>query len=321
MKKQSNCYLVLIQVLAVSVVLGAYSAGLRAQSIPKPKFFGVYAFYDGKLTELKRNPHSNTFRVTIGGQDVIQSLSDVSFADSKKLTFIIFSPRVANLRDHFNVHVMATIRNAPQPSFHLRTQDGWQFRVAPVSNEQQMVQLIGPERGTSGGRLALLLDDGFYDYQITGRPPDKDSCVERQVSYMGPSYPPCRQGAPSAASPTNSSAGTAASTPSALPVFRKGESYDQVRRSLIDNGWKPMSLVPAGHCGWDADMCPKVPEVIVCAGAGAEVPCFYAWRKDNALIQIVGGGEGAPQAYLRTIRCKAIVRGDPQYVNDWKCVR
>jgi len=106
-----------------------------------------------------------------------------------------------------------------------------------------------------------------------------------------------------------------------IPHFRTGESYDQVRRSLLRAGWEPVRLVPAGHCGWDADQCPAVPEVVMCAGAGALVPCFYAWKKGGTFIEIEGHGEGVPQPYLRTIRCTGFIKGDPRFDNDWTCAK
>jgi hypothetical protein len=113
---------------------------------------------------------------------------------------------------------------------------------------------------------------------------------------------------------------TASFAQATTPHFAKDLSYEKVRATLLRQGWKPMSLTPTGQCGWAPDQCPKVPEVVFCAGAGALVPCYYAWRKGNAFIEIEGHGEGAPQAYLKTISCRQIVRGDPRYVSDWKCV-
>ena len=186
-------FISVIQLISALLLVGITSTCAQAESIPTPKFFGVYALYDGKLTELKRHSQSNNYQISIGGHDVIQSVSNIKFPDCQKLKFILFSPQVANLTtNHFFVHVMATIRNAPPPSFHLLTQTGWEFRVAPVPNQPQMVQLIGPELGTSGGHLALMLNDGFYDYKITNKQPDPSACVERLVSYMGPSYQKCK---------------------------------------------------------------------------------------------------------------------------------
>ena len=157
-----------------------------------PQFFGVYALSLGQLTQLTPHRQSKTYQMTIAGGDVIQSLSGIHFHDSKDLSFIIFSPRIAEVTRYFVVE-MATIRNMPQPAFHLQTKTGWPFRVAPVPNQPSMVQLVGPESGTAGGHLALITPDGFYDYEITGSAGTKDACVIREVSYMGPSYKPCSQ--------------------------------------------------------------------------------------------------------------------------------
>lgn len=243
---------VIVRLVSALILVGIVSTGAQAKSIPTPKFFGVYALYDGKLTELKRNPQSDTYEMTIGGGDIIHSLSNITFPDSKKLTFIVFSPSVANLtRNKFFVNIMATIRNSPPPSYHMVNR-GWEFRVAPVPNQPQMVQLIGPEQGTSGGYLALMLDDGFYDYKITNSPPDKeDSCVERLVSFMGPSYQPCGKGF------TDNGNGTITDKDTGL-MWQKGENaaefnwyqasgtYDEKFNSSTQNVCGSLSLAGGG---------------------------------------------------------------------------
>lgn len=105
-----------------------------------------------------------------------------------------------------------------------------------------------------------------------------------------------------------------------FPNLRENESYDEVRLDLLRSGWEPMSLVPAGHCGWSSDMCPKVPEVFSCAGAGSLVPCFYGWKKLGEIIEIEAIGEGVPQAYLATIHCR-FLKQDPRYRYNWNCVK
>lgn len=155
MLRHGNCWLILtFRLISALVLVSITSIEAQAESIPLPKFFGVYALYGGKLTELKRHPQSDSYNMKrdfgFGDKEVINSLSNITFPYSKKLTFIIFSPQVANLNaTKFLVVIMATIRNAPPPSF-LVTNSGWEFSVAPVPNQPQMVQLIR-ERGTMGG--------------------------------------------------------------------------------------------------------------------------------------------------------------------------
>ena len=175
-------------ILSALIFVGIASTGTQAQELPE--FYGVYAVHKGKLTELKRNPQSNNYTMTIGGADIIQSLSGITFPDSD-LSFIIFSPQVAGMGTEIWVQIMAPIRNTPSPSFHLQDR-GWKFRVAPIPNQPQMVRLARKE-GIEGGHLALMLPNGFYDFEVNQPPHPDGICVERIVSFIegGVVYRPC----------------------------------------------------------------------------------------------------------------------------------
>ena len=183
-------YLV-IHLILVTLSLCAISAGVAAaDSVPLPKFYGVYAVVGDKLVELKRNPQSDSYGTPIGGGDVIVSLSGISFQNSD-LKFIIFSPQVANLgATQIFVNIMARVRNWQQPGYHILDK-GWPFRIAPVPNQPQMIQLVHDGK-MGGGHLALLWN-GFYDFEIQTPPDPQNSCVVRQVSLImgGVIYKPC----------------------------------------------------------------------------------------------------------------------------------
>ena len=179
-----------------SLILAIF-AFTAAQSQELPEFYGVYAVHNDKLIELKRNPQSDNYTNPLGGADIIRSLSGITFPDSD-LSFIIFSPQVASLATEIWVNIMAPIRNAPPPSFHIQSR-GWVFRVAPIPNQPQMVKLVR-KGGIKGGHLALMLPSGLYDF-VVNQPPDPDGiCVERVVSFIGGGviYQPCgaQQGEP-----------------------------------------------------------------------------------------------------------------------------
>ena len=195
MLRHSNCYFMfVIRLISALILVGIASTGAQAQ--PLPEAYGIYAVHKGKLTELKRNPQSDNYTMAIGGADVIQTLSGITFPDSN-LSFIIFSPQVASLPTEIWVHIMAPIRNAPPPSFHMQDM-GWRFRMAPIPNQPQMVKLILPATGTpdggpmSWGHLALVFPGGFFDFVVNQPPSPNGICVERLTSYMGASYQPCR---------------------------------------------------------------------------------------------------------------------------------
>jgi hypothetical protein len=163
-------------------------SGAASQSLPLPKYYGVFALSHGQLTELKRNPQSDTLYTALAGADVIQTLSGITFPDGN-LRFIIFSPQVASLGTaDMSVDVLARIANAPPPAFHVTTW-GRTFHVAPVPNQPQMVQLIA-DTPTTGGHLALIFN-GVYDFEVQAPPDMQHGCVQRLLSIMGASYQPC----------------------------------------------------------------------------------------------------------------------------------
>lgn len=100
-----------------------------------------------------------------------------------------------------------------------------------------------------------------------------------------------------------------------MPAFRKGSPYTQVRQVLLIQGWTPLALVAPGQCG---PSCPRVPEVLWCAGAGAEAPCTYAWRRAEKYVMVEGHYESRPQRVAKMIQCSGF-RRDPQYTSVWKC--
>lgn len=81
----------------------------------------------------------------------------------------------------------------------------------------------------------------------------------------------------------------------ALPKFRNGITYREVRKKLIMLGWQPVTLPTATPCG-DDDRCQGLPEVYFCSGVGRAV-CIYMWKKKTTLIRVFGSGESAEQNY------------------------
>lgn len=76
MSRYGNRYFMCV-ILSAFILAGIASTGTQAQELPE--FYGVYAVHNGKLTELKRNPQSNNYTMTIGGADIIRSLSGITF--------------------------------------------------------------------------------------------------------------------------------------------------------------------------------------------------------------------------------------------------
>jgi hypothetical protein len=165
-----------------------YVTAGQAQQLPLPKYYGVFAVQGGRLIELRRNPSSDMLYTAIGGADVIQNLSGISFPDGN-IRFIVFSPQVAGLgAGGVRVNYLSRIENAPPPAFHLSTW-GWDLHIAPIPNQSQMVEFVSnyPLRAK---HLALIYN-GVYDFEVPNAPDDSHDCVRRLLSIMGADYQPC----------------------------------------------------------------------------------------------------------------------------------
>jgi hypothetical protein len=87
----------------------------------------------------------------------------------------------------------------------------------------------------------------------------------------------------------------------ALPKFRAGIPYPEVRKKLMALGWQPVTLPTATPCG-DDDRCRGFPEVYFCSGVGRAV-CVYMWKKNTTLVRVYGVGENVGQVYDALIPC------------------
>lgn len=235
MSRYDNRYC-MFAVLSSLILVGLACTGAQAQALPE--FYGVYAVHNDKLTELKRNPQSNNYRMTIGGADIIQSLSGITFPDSD-LSFIVFLPQVASLGTEVWIDIMAPIHNAPHPSLHIQDK-GWSLRVAPIPNQPQMVRLVRQGK-INGGHLALILPDGFFDFVVNQTPDPNGICVERLVSFIagGVIYKPCGE--------QQGEAGREAQQPvrkdgPPIPPMQKVPPMQQIPGF---KGCEPMQLVPS----------------------------------------------------------------------------
>lgn len=227
----------------VSLILVIATASVtQAESFPLPQFYGIFALHDGKLTELKRNPQSDSYLDPITGRNEIHSVSNVIFPDSDDLSFIIFSPQVAFLNTtEIRVSILARIANLPPPAFHM-TNRGWSFRIAPIPNHPQMVHLIFSGH-LPGGRMALLFD-GFYDFEINQplASSEQYACVESLASARGYSYQPCTP-AQSRTSPKP--------TPPATSVLSGSKVC---KANLAGNGTLPKVVTVEGNEYYDVDV-------------------------------------------------------------------
>ena len=100
----------------------------------------------------------------------------------------------------------------------------------------------------------------------------------------------------------------------ALPKFRNGITYREVRKKLMKLGWQPITLPTAIPCG-DDDRCQGLPEVYIC-GVGASAVCIYMWKKKTTLIRVFGSGESADQNYYGWKPCQSL---HPTKIDGFTC--
>lgn len=77
---------------------------------------------------------------------------------------------------------------------------------------------------------------------------------------------------------------------SAIPNFKKSESYKTVRTKLIKAGWKPYNSPEAGPCAEGDERCQGRPEMESCAGTGLG-NCKFVWKKASRKLAIFTVGE------------------------------
>lgn len=87
-----------------------------------------------------------------------------------------------------------------------------------------------------------------------------------------------------------------------LPALRSGQDYGQARKSLLTQGWKPVTLPDAEACSTDDRRCAGRPEVFICAGTGM-ANCLFTWRRRGTVIEVSTVGE--EPAVLDRVRCRS----------------
>jgi hypothetical protein len=71
-----------------------------------------------------------------------------------------------------------------------------------------------------------------------------------------------------------------------LPQFKPAEPYEQVRRKLLAQGWRPVTTPDADRCAAKDSRCQGRPEMTSCSGTGL-APCLFTWAKDRRVIRVV----------------------------------
>ena len=102
----------------------------------------------------------------------------------------------------------------------------------------------------------------------------------------------------------------------AVPSFRAGTPYPQVRQQLLRSGWTPNRLQGAGSgCAAGDERCRGFPETVFCAGTG-RATCIYTWRRRERYLLIHAVGETPGQEFDAIQECSDL-RVDPRNPSDW----
>jgi hypothetical protein len=200
MKTQMTRLIGILFILLTSNSLG-YAAN---QTIPPlPEYLGVYVASGGKLTELSPNPQSHMLLLHIGRDAIISSLSGKSFSDGN-LQLIIYLQgasgfakipafRISKLRNQFTLdssRERVTETERLQNSWRL-TNQGTQFRVAPIPQNPTMMIRAVLEGPLPPGLWAIQVGTDIYDFGIGDNPSASADCEDQYVSFGEPEYRPC----------------------------------------------------------------------------------------------------------------------------------
>ena len=182
------------------------ASAIAEYGFPLPRSYGVYAVDDGKLYELDalalKVPDA---RVAISA--LISDPSHVTVPDGK-LQFVLFRrDLVSAAPTEVFVRVVARLDqemkfggNAPPTTTKIEGQwairsKAYEFRVAPLGNNQEMVILSPADQqlSLSPGRYALVLAGRGYDFTVAGKISDTAQCLERTDVLGGAVYSECRK--------------------------------------------------------------------------------------------------------------------------------
>lgn len=75
-----------------------------------------------------------------------------------------------------------------------------------------------------------------------------------------------------------------------VPRFTQGQTYEQVRETLLHDGWQPVISKNADVCQDGDTRCQGRPEMQSCGGTGLAM-CRFAWQRDGQLLTICSFGE------------------------------
>lgn len=75
-----------------------------------------------------------------------------------------------------------------------------------------------------------------------------------------------------------------------LPRFKKGQSYESVRTTMIKGGWKPFHSPDADECVAGDSRCEGRPEMRSCSGTGV-ASCAFTWKRQGRMVTIFTVGE------------------------------
>ncbi|MDA9444594.1 hypothetical protein XH98_37105 [Bradyrhizobium sp. CCBAU 51745] len=172
-------------------------------SMPLPTTFGVYAFSDGQLQELKAVPGKiPDRRVAISAAINTPSATTLTSGDVK---FIVFRPDGGMDTSVTEVRVVAKVSramgvDAAGKAAMVSAGDAWvirsmsyPYKVGPVEDQPRML-LLQPEQDgftLAPGRYIVVVKGMGYDFTVAGTVTDPNQCVERINATNGAFYSPC----------------------------------------------------------------------------------------------------------------------------------
>jgi hypothetical protein len=186
------------QLLSVTIIFLLFFVGNVNAKAPLPEFFGVYASYDGKLTELQSHPQSQyaISGMSVMGADIISRLSGITFPQGT-MEFIIFQDSATTF-ERIPLSKIARIdmeantgwggdgtKKRLKNRYHLMPDEIY-MNVAPL--KEMMVRVV-PKSPLSPGIWAIKIGSELYDFVVGSE--ESSECVIRQVGATGVEYIPC----------------------------------------------------------------------------------------------------------------------------------
>src|SRR3990167_81243 len=225
---------------------------------------------------------------------------------------------ILNAKDATNEALLERLRHRPEEQHRILVSDGYSQRSMAAVESEVMNKIAQGHciEVTHGGTITILWANLNYWEGA-------DDLDRMWVTYQGQRYrafardwqrasrnPAATQDrAPFRTSPSSHQSGGNLAPATVIndsaqaridvrpvPRFTQGQPYEQVRETLLRDGWQPVISKNADACNDGDTRCQGRPEMQSCGGTGLAM-CRFAWQREERRLTICTAGEEEAKFY------------------------